>query len=135
MNDTDRNQQVIRQYVEAFNNGDVKALRPLFTDDAVIYGVLGWGAVDVAIPIWSELHDAIALKLTVEDIVCNGDHVAVRFTERGAFKNPFRGQPPTGRSYEVVAMEWFLLRDGKIQRRWGARDSASMCRQTGLKLG
>jgi hypothetical protein len=29
-------------------------------------------------------------------------------------------------------MEWFEVRDGLIQRRWGARDSASINRQMGL---
>lgn len=135
MLEPERNRQVILEYVEAFNRGDQKALRALFTDDALIYGVIGWGAVDVAIPIWSELHDSIAIHLTVESMLCNGDTVAVRFTERGVFQKPFRGQEPTGRRYEQIAMEWFVLRDGKIHRRWGARDSASTCRQTGLKFG
>jgi hypothetical protein len=31
-------------------------------------------------------------------------------------------------------MEWFVLRDGRIHRRWGARDAASQARQIGLSL-
>ncbi len=31
-------------------------------------------------------------------------------------------------------MEWFALRDGKIERRWGARDHAAQARQMGLPL-
>lgn len=34
-------------------------------------------------------------------------------------------------SYEIVAMEWFHLRDGKVAARWGARDSATIMRQIG----
>ena len=45
---------------------------------------------------------------------------------------PFRGSGPTGKSYELIAMEWFQLRDGKIYRRRGARDTASQARQMGL---
>jgi predicted ester cyclase len=56
----------------------------------------------------------------------------VRYTERGTFTGPFRGQTPTGKSYELVAMEWFVVRDGRIHRRWGARDSAAQARQIGL---
>jgi predicted ester cyclase len=63
------------------------------------------------------------------------DTVAVRYTERGSFRNSFRGQEPTGKSFKLVAMEWFKLLDGKIHRRWGARDSASMSRQLETKLG
>ena len=31
-------------------------------------------------------------------------------------------------------MEWFTIRDGRIQCRWGARDSAAQARQVGLVL-
>jgi predicted ester cyclase len=32
-------------------------------------------------------------------------------------------------AYEIVAMEWFEIEDGRIARRWGARDSAAITRQ------
>jgi predicted ester cyclase len=60
--------------------------------------------------------------------------VAVRYVERGTFQGPFMGKAPTGTSYELVAMEWFIVRDGKIQQRWGARDHASQARQIGMPL-
>jgi len=69
-----------------------------------------------------------------EAMIAAGDTVAVRYVERGRSAAPFRGGPVTGQSYEIVAMEWFVLRDGKIHRRWGARDSAAQNRQMGLPL-
>lgn len=126
------NKEIVRQYVAAFNRGDVEALRVLFTPDALIYGVLGAGGVDVAVPVWRELHAAFRIQLTIDDIVAEGDRVAVRYIERGSFVGPFRGQKPTGKSFELVAMEWFELKDGRIHRRWGARDSAAMARQAGF---
>ena len=68
-------------------------------------------------------------------MVAEDDVVAVRYTERGTFVAPFRVQQPTGRSFELVAMEWFTLKEGKIHRRWGARDVASQARQLGMPLG
>lgn len=129
------NKQVVLQYVEAFNQGDLAALRQLFTPDAQIQGVLGWGGLDQALPIWQQLHQAFAIELTVEEIIAEGDTVAARYTERGRFIGAFRGQEPTGKPFELVAMEWFTLRDGKIYRRWGARDSASQARQIDLRMG
>ena len=64
-------------------------------------------------------------------MVAEGDRVAVRYTERGRFVGPFRGQEPTGKAYQLVAMEWFAFRDGRVQGRWGARDSAALARQVG----
>jgi steroid delta-isomerase-like uncharacterized protein len=128
----EEHKQVVLQYVEAFNRGDCDTLRALFTADALIYGVLGWGSIEQVIPIWQELHAGLANQLTVEEIIAEGNTVAVRYTERGTFRGSFRGQEPTGKSFELVAMEWFVFSQGKIHRRWGARDSASLARQIGL---
>lgn len=129
---TEANKAVVRRYVAAFNAGDFDALRALFTEDAVVQGVLGWGGMDVVVPIWRDLHSAFAPQLTIEEMVADGDRVAARYTERGRFGGAFRGRAPTGLGYEVTAMEWFELRDGRIARRWGARDSAAIARQTGM---
>jgi predicted ester cyclase len=74
------------------------------------------------------------MNLRVEATVAEGDSVAVRFIEKGTFSSSFRGIPPTGQSYEVIAMEWFVLQDGKITQRWGARDSSAIFRQMGIPL-
>ena len=129
------NKKVVLKYVEAFNRGDMETLRQLFTPDALIFGVLGWGNLNVAIPIWQEIHNAFAITLQVEAMVTEGDTVAVRYTERGTSTGAFRGQAATGKSYEIVAMEWFILQDGLIHRRWGARDSAAQFRQMELSAG
>ncbi len=126
------NKEVVRRYVAAFNRGDTDALRDLFTPGAVIHGVLGSAPLAAALPVWRELHAAFGIALTVEAMVAEGDHVAVRYTERGRFAGPFRGKEPTGKSYELVAMEWFEFRGGRICRRRGARDSAAQARQVGL---
>jgi steroid delta-isomerase-like uncharacterized protein len=132
---TEANKKVVMQYVEAFNQSDMEALRELFTKDALVYGVLGWGGLNQVVPIWEEIHEAFALRLQVEAIVAEGDTVAVRYIERGKSVGSFRGGPVTGKSFEVVAMEWFVIKDGKIHRRWGARDSAAQSRQMGLEGG
>jgi steroid delta-isomerase-like uncharacterized protein len=126
--------QIVLDYVEAFNRGDLETLVTLFTDDALVYGVLGWGSLEQVVPIWREIKDAFAIQLQVESIIAEGDTVAVRYTERGTSVGSFRGGPVTGKSFEVVAMEWFNIKDGKIHRRWGARDSAAQFRQMGLPL-
>lgn len=100
----------------------------------LVYGVLGWGGMDQVVPTWRELHQTFGMELTAEQMIAEDDTVAVRYTERGTFRGAFRGQQPTGKSFELVAMEWFIVRDGKIHRRWGARDSASQARQIGLSL-
>jgi steroid delta-isomerase-like uncharacterized protein len=131
---TEENKKIVLEYVEAFNRLDIERLRELFAEDAVIYGVLGSGGMDTAVEIWKELRAAFAVNLQVDSIVAEGDTVAVRYTERGTSRGSFRGSPVTGKSFETVAMEWFIVKDGKIRTRWGARDSATQSRQMGIPL-
>jgi steroid delta-isomerase-like uncharacterized protein len=128
----EQNKHVVRQYVDAFNRGDMAALRSLLADDAEIQGVMGKGLFDRVEPVWRQLIEGYGMQLQIEELVAEGNKVAVRYTETGTFKAPAFGHQPTGRSYELVALELFEIQDGKIKRRWGARDSASQARQLGL---
>ncbi len=128
------NKRLVTEYVAAFNTRNYERLRGLFARHAIIYGVLGKGGFDAVLPVWRELHEGLQVNLHVDEIIAQGDTVAVRCTERGTFSGKFRGQAPTGQSYEVIAMEWFVLNEGKIVQRWGARDSAAIFRQVGLSL-
>ena len=128
------NKQIVHEYVDAFNRGDLEALTELFAPDALVYGVLGWGGLNQVVPIWQEIKAAFAIQLQIESIIAEDDIVAVRYVEGGTSVGSFRGGAVTGKSFEVVAMEWFIIRDGKIHRRWGARDNAAQLRQMGLPL-
>jgi steroid delta-isomerase-like uncharacterized protein len=128
------NKEIVLAYVDAFNRGDIEALIDLFAPDALVYGVLGWGRMDQVVPIWREIKAAFDIQLQVESIIAEDDVVAVRYVERGTSVGSFRNGPVTGKSFEVVAMEWFIIKEGKIHRRWGARDNAAQMRQLGLPL-
>jgi predicted ester cyclase len=120
---------LVRRYVDAFNRGDIEAVCQCFQPDAVIQGVLGSAPLSKARSIWEQLVTCFQMKLHIESVAAEGCIVAVRYTERGKFVAPFRGIEPTGKSYEVVAMEWFEFGERGIVRRWGARDSASIYKQ------
>lgn len=130
----DDSKSVVTKYVDAFNRGDLQALRSLLTDDAEIQGVMGKGSFDKIESGWRQLIEGYGMQLLVQDMIAEKNLVAVRYIERGIFKAPAFGNQPTGKSYELVAMEWFEIENGKIRRRWGARDSASQARQLGIPL-
>jgi steroid delta-isomerase-like uncharacterized protein len=125
---------VVTKYVDAFNRGDLHALRSLLADDAEIQGVMGKGSFDRIEAGWRQLIEGYGTQLIVQDMIAEHNMVAVRYIEKGIFKAPAFGNQPTGKAYELVAMEWFELENGKIRRRWGARDAASQARQLGIAL-
>lgn len=128
----ERAKDVVRQYVAAFNRGDLPALKALLAEDAEIQGVLGQGIFEKIEPVWRQLIEGYGMQLSIQGLVAEGNIVAARYIETGTFRAPAFGHEPTGKSYELVAMEWFEIEAGRIKRRWGARDAASQARQLGI---
>jgi hypothetical protein len=79
------NKRVVTDYVGAFNTRNYDKLRRLFARHAIIYGVPGKGGLEAVMPIWKELHSGLDVQLHVDEMVAEGDAVAVRYTERGRF--------------------------------------------------
>ena len=131
---SEQNKRVVMSYVDAFNRGDLDGVCALFASDALIYGALGWGGLEKARPLWEQLMRCFQMSLEVDAVVAEGDTVVVRYTERGRSVQSFRGGPVTGKDYEVLAMEWFVVKEGHIERRWGVRDTTSMFAQMALPL-
>lgn len=44
------NKQIVLAYVDAFNRDEEK-MQPLFADDALVFGVFGWGNLDRVVPL------------------------------------------------------------------------------------
>lgn len=126
--------EVVRNYVDAFNRGDLDELKTLLSEDAEIQGVFGKGMFERIAPIWKQLIEGYGMQLRIQGLIAEGNLVAARYIESGTFRAPAFGNQPTGKSYELVAMEWFEIENGKIKRRWGARDAASQARQLGIPL-
>lgn len=135
MSNIEANKRTVRAYVDAMNDGDIERLRTLFSADAHIQGVTGQGTFDYAARVWHDLHHGMAMELEIKSMIGEGDIVAVRFVERGRWVGPFLDfKEPTGLPFELVAIEWFEIRDGRITDRWGVRDGGSQARQVGFPL-
>jgi len=134
MSQEKESKEIVLKYVKAFNKGDLELLKSLLDEDAEIQGVFGKGFYETIRPVWKQLIEGFGMQLDVQSIIAEGNIVAVRYIETGIFKASAFGHEATGKSYELVAMEWFEIENGKIKRRWGARDSASQYRQLGIPL-
>jgi ketosteroid isomerase-like protein len=94
---------VVRLYVDAFNRGDLAALKALLAEDAEIQGVMGTGLFEKVEPIWRQLIEGYGMQLAIQDLIAEGNVVAARYIESGTFNAPAFGHQPTGRSYSLVA--------------------------------
>lgn len=71
------------------------------------------------------------LKLTIDDIIAEGDRVAIRGTVTATQKGAFSGIPPTGKQATVTALETLRIENGKIVEHWGGSDNLDMMQQLG----
>jgi steroid delta-isomerase-like uncharacterized protein len=62
------------------------------------------------------------MRVTVEDLLAEGDRVAARVTMRGTHRGEFQGLAPTGKWIQVRAIDMFRISNGKIVEHWGHAD-------------
>lgn len=68
----------------------------------------------------------------VEEMICEGDTVAVCETFRGTHSGPFRGFPASGKAFEVGRYRFFKVTGGKITSHRGLIDLPALLRQIGM---
>ena len=68
-------------------------------------------------------------SIDVEEMVAEGDVVAIRGTLQGVHKGAFAGVPPTGRQVKQEAMVFYRVSDGRIAKFWLQMDSKALMDQ------
>lgn len=71
------------------------------------------------------------LRITVDDLISEGDRVAARVTFRGTHQGEFQGIAPTGKEIEIPVIDILRIEDGKVAERWGQADELGLLRQMG----
>ncbi len=71
------------------------------------------------------------IQWTLEEAIIEGDNIAARYIMRGTHQGAFFGVPPTGRTIEVPAINFYYLANGKIIREFGQPDMLGLLQQIG----
>ena len=131
------NEQIVRDACRViWTEGDTSRIRDFYAEDYKAdypFGE-GWGdgpdgakafadAIRIGFPDYQE---------EVEDIVVQGDKVAVKLRIRGTHTGPMFGVAGTGRTVDFRDMTICTLRDGKIVEQSGLSDNLSLFSQLGL---
>jgi predicted ester cyclase len=72
------------------------------------------------------------LRFTVEDVLADGDRVAVRVRMEGTHTGPLFGIAPTGRRVRVEQMNIERFRGERIVEHWRVTDELSLMKQLGV---
>lgn len=71
------------------------------------------------------------IRYTVEDLIEEGDRVAIRWTWTGTHQGPFLGFAPSEKRISASGMALYQLRDGKIARQWLETNRLGFLQQIG----
>jgi hydroxyacylglutathione hydrolase len=124
-------------YFEALANQDLDAIAAAWAPDGVCHiagqqdahgpdGVRAW---------WAEFFGSLPdLRFEVEELIAEGDQVAVRWTAKGTFAGPgsLQGVEPTYARLDLEGLDIFRVREGRILTEHAYTDGATLARQIGL---
>jgi predicted ester cyclase len=127
--------EVIRQwFAQVWNNKDAYAIDRIAHPNCIIHGLGEGGPSPGAIGHFKQFHAVFCaaypdMKVTVEDMVQEGDKVAWRITFRGTHSGHALGVPATNRPIEVGAIGISRVLDGRIVEGWNEFDRYGMFQQ------
>jgi steroid delta-isomerase-like uncharacterized protein len=128
----EENKALVRRFItEIFEQGRPEAVDELCADDFIGHT---WGNADkeglkAAMDRVSKgLADA---HFQIDDMIAEGDRVAVRVTASARQVGEFMGMPPSGKSYRIGEIHIFRLRDGKVTEHWHEYNPGALMKQLG----
>jgi predicted ester cyclase len=71
------------------------------------------------------------LQTTIEDLIAEGDKVAIRQTWRGTRNGNFLGIPPTGEQVTFTSTEFYRVAGGELAEEWVELDMLGWLQQLG----
>lgn len=117
----EENKQAVRRvFEEIMNRGNLQVVDELVADDYRVTDPPGIPPGKDGFRALVNMYRTGApdLKMTVEDIIAEGDRVAVRWTATGTLTGEMMGMPPTGQKVTFRAISWFRLVNGRLAEEW-----------------
>ena len=121
----------VRFITEVWNAGDLGVADEVIHPDYVVPGI-GYVAEAVKQNVTAFREAFPDLAWTIDDVVGEGDRVAIRLTLHGTHLGTFRGIAPTGRSVTMQEMVFWRLIDGRLHTGWFQADMMGLRIQLGV---
>jgi steroid delta-isomerase-like uncharacterized protein len=111
---------LVRRYLNAFNDRDHETLAELLADDVVEHGVHDelHGVDEIVDFLQAHFEVFPDYSGTTEAMVADGDTVAVRYRVSGTHSEEYRDVDPTGHTVEWTGMAMYRVENGRIAEIW-----------------
>jgi len=129
----EENKALVRRAFELMNRKELDAFFQLLDPAYIAHYPIGDFSLEQAkqseTMYFAAFPDAIA---TIEDMVAEGDRVAIRVTWRGTHKGDFMNIAPTGNKIEMTNTLIFRIAVDKLAENWATIDELRMMQQLGV---
>jgi steroid delta-isomerase-like uncharacterized protein len=124
-----------RWFSEVMSEGKTEVIDELCAQDFVDHNPLPGTSPDLA-----GIKDFVAqiraafpdLQMTADDLIVEGDRLAVRSTMRGHHEGDFMGIAATGKRIEVSNFDFVRFENDQAAEHWGAIDTGALMEQLGV---
>jgi steroid delta-isomerase-like uncharacterized protein len=135
--DLNANKQLVRDFTEAGNAADWNAFDRLLTDNFTRHSAATAGPDVTSRAGFVELQKSFLAtfpdqRVTVRQLVAEGDRVAALATYSGTQTGPMGDFPVTGKAVEVPFLAMFRIESGRIAELWVEWDNVAILTQLGL---
>ncbi len=134
----DDNKALVRRFIdEIFVHGRTESVDELLADDFVghTWPSTGHPKDDLKAAIGRTSKGLSDARFTIEDMIGEGDQVAVRLTAEATQTGELMGMPASGKRYSIGEIHIFRIRDGKVTEHWHHFDQMKMMQQLGEMPG
>ena len=124
-----------RWFEEVWNKGRVDAIDEMFATDGRAFGLGDQPLVGPAEfkPFHATYRQAFPdMQIHIDEVIAEGDIVAMRWTASGTHRGNLMGLVATGRPSRFEGMSFLRMRDGKIVEGRNVFDQLGMLKQLGV---
>lgn len=119
----EKNKTSIRDWIAARNTHDVESAVALWAEEERARLRASFNSFTVAFP---------DVQITIEEMIGEGDKVAILWTFHGTHRGPFQGIPATGKTVDWDGLDLYTFIDGKITSLTRKADSRNLLQQLGI---
>ena len=130
-------EQIVRTLIEeGFNEGNLEVVDAVTSPELIEHQNFGPdhapGAAGARAVVESLRRAFPDFRLTIEDLVSDGNKVWLRMVATGTNSGSFMGNAPTGRPIRIDVFDVIRVEDGKMVEHWGVPDRLGAMLQLGL---
>jgi steroid delta-isomerase-like uncharacterized protein len=133
----EQNKEVVGNFFAAIDKNDFDKLKQLSADDFSFRepGMVEPIGFDTLIQVIKTHYAAFPdWKHTIEEMIAEGNIVAIRLVQNGTHKAPYEGIPPTNKEVTMQALFFCEVVNGRVKGGWAIEDYLGLYQQLGMEL-